>query len=517
MNLARLLFGIFLLITSYFIGESLIFKKFSVLNPYFDNLLFAFAIVFPVFFFTKEEEEIKESNTFILTFLFMFSLIFRFFFRSKGLLHMDSIVYVNTASAIVDSGRLHYAHSPGFPGVGIIYGLSNLFLDLPIEKVSIYASVFIGSLSIPLTYLFVYRFTRNQGIALITALLLMVNPLHWSLSEQALSDILSFFFLILTAYMLTFDNGMKILSGIAFGIAISIRLTNILFFPFYIFLLFKEREIGSLLKGSILSFTGLLFYFPVYLLYGFEYFTSSAARNKFVPTLLPKIKDYLFDIFSVSLSTAFIPLFLFGMTILLKKRRYFHLSALILWIVPFFFYYGNVLTVAARYFIPIIPPLLILISFGLKSIRKNARMLLIFLILLQSIGYIYPVLDSRSTHSYQEEFALYVKNNTETNSLLVVSEETAFIQYFGNRTAIPLNVTLTKSCLMEGKNVYVVSSAFFKRGGEEKEVEFRGTFNFTLVGTRLNEDFHHRAIYSGFFNESLYKLRLKNESKGGEI
>ncbi|MFQ6050243.1 MAG: phospholipid carrier-dependent glycosyltransferase [Candidatus Hydrothermarchaeota archaeon] len=426
---------------------------------------------------------------------------------------MDSIAYIGSAKGLIESGRLQYAHSPGYPGVGIIFGLSNLFLDLPMDRVSIYTCAIIGSLSVPLMYLFAFRFTKNKRIGLITALLLMVNPLHWSLSEQALGDVLSFFFLVFSAYMLTFNNRVRILSALVFGVAIAIRLTNILFFPFYLFLLVRERKINYILAGSILSLTGFFFYIPAYLMHGFEYFLSPVVYNRFFPKLFLSIKDYLLDIFCVSLSTAFIPLTLFGIAIILRDRKYFHLTALALWIFPYFFYFGNIITFSARFFLPIIAPLLLLMAVSLSKIEKKAGMLLVLFIITQSMGYIYPVLDSRATHSYQEEFALFVKNNTEEDSLIIVSEERAFISYYGNRTTIPTNVSLTESYLKEGKPVYLISSAFFTRGGREKEEKFKENFNFTLIGTKLNEDFHHKSIYSGFFDEYLYELKLKNTTK----
>lgn len=90
-------------------------------------------------------------------------------------------------------------HAPGYPiYIFLTWVLNNMLSDCLVSQTLV--SSFLGSLVIIPFYLLVKDMTGSIT-AIFGSLLLIVNPLHWSFSEAALSDVPSTFFVVLAGYL----------------------------------------------------------------------------------------------------------------------------------------------------------------------------------------------------------------------------------------------------------------------------------------------------------------------------
>jgi 4-amino-4-deoxy-L-arabinose transferase-like glycosyltransferase len=90
-------------------------------------------------------------------------------------------------------------HAPGYPIYVFLTWVVNKILSDCIVSQTLVSS-FLGSLVIIPFYLLVKDMTGSMA-AIFTSLLLIANPLHWSFSEAALSDVPSTFFVVLAGYL----------------------------------------------------------------------------------------------------------------------------------------------------------------------------------------------------------------------------------------------------------------------------------------------------------------------------
>ncbi|MBI1987727.1 MAG: glycosyltransferase family 39 protein [Nitrospinae bacterium] len=135
-------------------------------------------------------------------------------------------------------------YQPHFPGYPVYLGLARLLWPWLGEEGSALTAVnaLLGGMTALPLFLLADRL-YGRRVALLSSLLLIFNPLHWLLSERALSDVTGSFF-ILTALCL-FSYAPRPYAGPAAGVALALALgTRPSYFPFLL--------TGAILEGQIL-------------------------------------------------------------------------------------------------------------------------------------------------------------------------------------------------------------------------------------------------------------------------
>jgi 4-amino-4-deoxy-L-arabinose transferase-like glycosyltransferase len=127
-------------------------------------------------------------------------------------------------------------HAPGYPVYVFMGWLLLQALGDPLLSLTT-LSAFFGSLAVAPFY-FLLRELAGIKIALLGSLLFMVNPLQWSFSEAALSDVPSTFFVLLAVWLVYVGrrNGGAFLVGcLAMALAVGVRQANICLVPLLAF------------------------------------------------------------------------------------------------------------------------------------------------------------------------------------------------------------------------------------------------------------------------------------------
>ncbi len=197
----------------------------------------------------------------VAVFLLLFALFTRLPLLSTSIDEIDSANFINALTEGYDVPQLR-PHPPGYPVYVFMGWLLNGVLDSPQRSLTL-LSALLGSLAV-IPFHSLLREMAGGKIALVGSLLFIVNPLFWSFSEAALSDVPSMACGLLLAWLCYKARhsswaflGASVVSSIAIGIRQpNVALLLLLAFPLgYRWLALKQRPwrlaVGGLALFSI--------------------------------------------------------------------------------------------------------------------------------------------------------------------------------------------------------------------------------------------------------------------------
>jgi len=263
---------------------------------------------------------LKKNRAILIIFFVIF--ILRLVFLSPWLEDWDSVQF---SLALHEFDILkHQPHPPGYPLYILLGKFLYYFFKSDVRALTFLSALF-GSLSVFITYLFTKRMF-NKKVALFSAIILSILPVHWVLSEIAISNIPGLFFLTLLVYIsyrdLTgsndeapstlrsgyllptlrrernpseainsslssassrsryFAKGDKTLLGFISGLSLGIRATDApIIIGVLLFSALKKRRIKYLIYLSIGLFLGISIWFiPLIFKTGFDAFRDANAE-----------------------------------------------------------------------------------------------------------------------------------------------------------------------------------------------------------------------------------------------
>lgn len=324
----------------------------------------------------------------IILIIFFVTLVLRLVFLSPWLEDWDSVQF---SLALHEFDILkHQPHPPGYP----LYILLGKFLHYFIKsdvKALTFLSALCGSISIFITYLFTKRMF-NKKVALFSATILSVLPVHWVLSEIAISNIPGLFFLTLLVYVSYRDltgNNDKTLLGFISGITLGVRATDApIVIGILLFSALKKRHIKYFIYLSI----GLLFGISIWLIpliqkTGFDNFRNANSEisryviwhdmlsgKPFSFYLYMKTRVFTFiKLMNIGYTLPLVLLFIVSLIKIIRKKVFKNTSYQIFFIyfisytIPLIFFYNQEL---AQYTLPIAPIIVIVVSLWIASFRK---------------------------------------------------------------------------------------------------------------------------------------------------
>jgi len=225
---------------------------------------------------------INKRTWIILVILLVFSLFIRLYFvHHMHYVFYDEYEHINIAKNTADNRQFsccnfyldNKCYSSNLPqwAPGYHFLLSIFFMIFGTsEAVAYNFNAFLGAISILLLFLVAYLTTSKNRIALISAALLSLTPLHLNYSGNSSLEMCSFAFILLSVLSLlifirsqTKGSFFQLLAILAYTALI--RVENIILLPLFMFLLILEKiDLRKFLKLSylLILFLPYLFYLP---------------------------------------------------------------------------------------------------------------------------------------------------------------------------------------------------------------------------------------------------------------
>lgn len=413
-------------------------------------------------------------------------------------------------------------HAPGYP-LYVFLGRALFLLTRNQLEALRWISVVSGALTLVPLY-FLARSMYNRGTAIFTCLVLTVFPGFWLPSEKATTDALSTFLLTLGVTLLYF--GMKghsraiPASYVVYALAVGVRPTNLAFVPLWLFVTLKTRHSTNMvLSGLAFVATISAWLVPVIWVTRWDKFLL-ATRHMYVGTantdfifarplgldpyerllfvlasiftfglggMLPPLPDLIFPFTSTSIPAYYLfhDIVWLGaiLCLVLSLKRTAEKAFTFLWVVPhFLFVYLFGSPIHHRYYLPIFPPIVLLVVWSIgNAMNASGRLLKLstrtesivrggvcFLLILTLVAHAMPL--AARLHTEQSpvtQLVGYVKANYNPNSttILAFHEYRAFQMYapefrcYHSRKQVTENLRLLEGQPTTGGTLLITSTA----------------------------------------------------------
>ena len=220
-------------------------------------------------------------------------------------------------------------------------------------------------------------------------------------------------------------------------------------------------------------------------------------------------------------------LFALGLTRMFLRKEGFARLFLIAWF-GLIFYFGNIETFVLRYLDIVIIPVYIGAAYFLSGLHKKDKLAanaVILYLVASMFLFMYPMLKFRRNYNGEKRYAMFVRDKTEPESIIITMDDSAFIEYYADRrtTAHPIDdeegmlsfMQKMRSSIRKGAPVYVTGSAF----SYDDRLTFRDLFNRFFdtksMGSILTEDYHRPEARFMRYDQSLLKVTPKERPRQG--
>lgn len=442
------------------------------------------------------------KNNLIPIILILVAFLLRLQFISPWLEDWDSVQFAQAMHEF--SLILHQPHPPGYP----LYILLGKFFLLPLGNDNLalsFLSVLLGSLTVVPLYLLSKKMFGNK-IAAISSLIFIITPVHWTLSEVALTNIPGQFFLLFIIYLLfNFLNNKKaiiLISGL-FGLMLGIRFTE---FPIMVSLtilvIFYHRNLKLALYSFLLFIIGIsIWLIPLVLITGFDQFLSSyqwianyilkhdtlLGQPFSIKMLLSQRLEKLIFILGLGFTPVILIISIFSLIWIFTMRDYLKdlkIQFLLVWassyLLPLFFIYN---LEVPRYTLPLLAPLTILNTVFIFNVLKSkivATIILLLTFLVLFTQAFDQVKRFKNTTPPVVAAVKFVKENYNPNNSLVVATFTykhfqyyapQFESIYGDKNLPSINLN-NESVIIDYSGLK--NNGIFKKYKVDKEITFSG-------------------------------------------
>ena len=350
----------------------------------------------------------------VIVLIFSLSLTLRVIFLSPWLEDWDSVQFALALHnySLVD----HQPHPPGYPLYIVLGRIFNFFLNNDTLSLTFLSSA-LGAASVIPLFLILQCIVRRQ-IAILLIIVFVVTPLHWSLSEVALTNIPGMSFSILTAWFLY--RGWEVqkyllIGGFLAGLILGVRFAEYSIVGTLLgLLLIYKRSFSDLLKSATLFLFGLsIWLVPLVIHTGLNNFwTAYTVHTQYIinhdsivqyTSILDRLTR-IWELFLMGYSPLFLPILGLGTWHLLKTiyltclastpRGWVRLTRrenwptlfsgvwLLSYLLPLIFIYN---LEVPRHVLPLLPPLVLLAAIPIQKILMNKTVLVICIIMAASL------------------------------------------------------------------------------------------------------------------------------------
>lgn len=482
---------------------------------------------------------------FAIIFLFLLNFLTGLVFVNEGLFHFDSVFLAQAVEKTFHTGVL----SPAVQGrygsvvvsflVSLPFLISGLYSDFVINL----SSILFHSLSVAVLFLFVRELFNDNRQAFYCALLFSFTPFYFIPNTYGKEHGTSIFFLILSFLLLYRGVNKKssflvVLSTLIFVFAITTRESVLVTVPLFLLLFFRPkiaiRPLRLVFHQDSLDVKLLIsFILPLIAAFSFVlfiYLKDAIFRSIFLQNTTSSISfvgllsaNFFYALYALGQSIPMLVfiLFILGIFKMVAARKLFPALFLLFWFM-LIFYIANTSSFVPRYLDIVIIPVYVFASYMLsKQYIKNriiTSAVVVYLVVDMFI-FMCPMLIFRHQYNGEKRFALFVKEKTDNNAVIIALDDAPFIEYYAKRKTITCNVFDQKDIdkfvltiseyLRKGIPVYLLESAITSYDSEYFHEALFVNFGITIVGVRLWEDYHSAEEGFGLRYKRLFKVHLK--------
>lgn len=477
--------------------------------------------------------------------LFLLNLIVGLLFLNEGLFHVDSVILAQAVEKTYKTHTLQPAIRGRYGSVilnSVLY-LPSSFLKQKADFTVRFSSILLHSLSIVALFLFTKELFGDYIISFFSSLLLSFTPFYFSPNTYGKEHGASIFFFLLSLYLLLKgkNKNSPVLLGMGsllIAFCVTIRESILVVMPLFFLLYFSPTISPRLFK---IHFSKRLFrprlllaiILPFCIVFSFVWFTylksesynaiflRNYCSNEFLGIFSPMLSNAIQDLFLSLPAILIIPLAFCGAIKMAKEQNLFIPIFLFIWFLSIL-YFGNTSSYGPRYLDVVIIPIYIFAAYFLSRLYKKNKFISIAIVsycMLSMLIFMYPMLSFRHRYNGEKEFALYVKEKTDPNAIIIAMDDGPFIEYYanrkfighpiGDRQKIDLLVKDIKERLNTNARVYLIDSAFSYDPKGLFRAAILSNFNLILIGRKLAEDYHRPELKFQTCQEGIYRLETK--------
>ncbi len=389
---------------------------------------------------------------------------------------LDYSVKNNGWGDFIPSGGDNFYAWPrmGFRAPLLPYLLSSLYL-FNLGFLVNFFMVYVGSLSVCLVYLLGKKMF-NKNVAIYSAILFLLIPLHVIYSAKILTGVLFTFFVLLTFFSFwkgyeEGDKKYKVLFGVFLALALLSRYTALWIMPVFLLYFLARDKSFKFLKDKFLWYSILTFFLTLtpWFIYGmFEYnnpvgaFIHGAKASSYWggSHSWHFFFDYWWQMFSI---IGFV--FVVGLIYILYKKDFLkkEMYLLLIW---FAFFLGMAIYMPHkedRFILAIVPTIALISGYFIDKIKKHEKLVLIMVVIvtllsLSSQFYTIHKNSYTSTHKCFLEGSKFLEN--EENALIITDESSIIYYYTKQSTQFYPNPWSYESLKNLIKNHYSEKNSF---------------------------------------------------------
>ena len=451
---------------------------------------------------------LKKTSWILIILIFMIGLFLRaFVVPNTHRLLFDEDIYLNIAQNIVHDGKAVLCNygTPKhcFEGVlnkqpnGLPVMLSVIYFIFGVsENNASYFMILASSFSILLIFCVVYVWFKNETAALVSALLLALNPISLLFAPTISAESLFVFFSLITIFSLklilenrNFPSLTFFISSLAFTIQIRPE-APLLVIPLLVFFV-KEKIDKKILIGAILFFVLM----SPYVFHSKQFINESWGNqegykfnNKYALNNLKVNGGFFFD--NERFPVLYTLLAFFGMAYMIRKQEFLKLSSMLLWFLSFFiiylfFYAGSFkYGIDVRFSQTLFIPLFILGGIGAYYIIENflnkvlkkfyvSFLIIILIIIISFLPFIKFVSaigeeawDARTDHDFSVNATKELGENciifTHVPSMFLINGNHALQTSYYSNPKILNNIFINYDCVLFHDGYWCVNYKLFK-------------------------------------------------------
>ena len=385
-------------------------------------------------------------------------------------------------------------------------------------------SVLFASFGIGFLFLFLNELTRKKDFAFFCSIIFSFLPIFLSVTVYAKGHSFAFFYAMIALYYLVkYVNKGKVLDAILFSLfflaGLLCRNTNLAYLPAIVGIIFYKKINITNLKKLVPVVVTMIFYFLLRFKNLLYWRGATVFYLENILFMRQRIVDGLYN--SISFFGFFLIIFFIYLARYDKELRKLALFS-ILWFIPYFSIIIFATNFSVRYLIPVLAPIIMVMGASISYLFRRKKILGIICLLVLIISFslkMVPILDFRHQYCGPKEFAEFVMENTENDSVIISNDESVFFTYYANRTVIGYSpyptpaehrTTILKfiELLKSNTSLYVTGAVYYTPIPNDV---LNKNFIIEEVGSAVNEEYRHAELNLRTRIEPLFRIKL-NES-----
>ncbi|MFP4472980.1 MAG: ArnT family glycosyltransferase [Candidatus Omnitrophota bacterium] len=474
---------------------------------------------------------------------------------SRGPFHGDCLSFARAVEKTIETGRLHYLHSHGFPftailGTGLHYFLNVFGFNDPVMTVNLFSVIF-SSISVVFLFILTRRII-NTPAAFFTAVLFSLSPVFLgnSLYGNTHMPAMALFLgalLCLTQFTETSKSIWIYAAGLLWGLAFAARAQDIaIVSPAFLICLWRPHWLtpgktpGKSFYRHKMAALGLgtaailFLYWPI-LQSRFLNQPPKAAQGFLQSELFhclifdwPSNAIYTMETFLLP-NFAWLGIFLIaGGSVFVWKMSWRLALILSIWIMAPLLFFSMLSILTPRLFMILLPPCYLLSGICLMRLFQTDKLrwpaaVLFLLTALFPLWQVLPDFAARHQSDSLAEYARWVKTQTEPDAVIISTDYKQFLAYYGSRDVTGRMtqrfdqqqwrdfLNRISQLLAEDRPVYITNVGLYSYDFNFSK-RFKNHFRLEYRGYKPLDDYHTGVLRQTTYLNDLYRVRLKKSS-----